>query len=234
MASFEVTSEATVEVASHPPSESTPPWEAVRAAAHWGGPGAWQAAEFRFASPLSPILAAAGAYAEPSFPPERPILDALVDLNLRINRDFTFRSGVTTTKTTVAQVLERREGVCQDFTHLMVSSLRALGLPARYISGYIRTKPPPGKPRRRGADMSHAWFGGWLGPDHGWVDLDPTNGVLSRDEHVVLAWAATSPTSARCCGMLLGGGKHKLEVSVDLEPARWTREEQHKPCSVLA
>ena len=217
---FEVTSEAVVEVrVLEPPlPEETPAWEAVKAAAQWGGPGAWDAAEYRFDSPMAPAIAAAGAYAAPSFTPGRPILQALTDLNTRIYGDFTFRAGVTTVSTPISHVLERREGVCQDFTHLMISALRALGLPARYTSGYIRTRPPPGTERRRGADQSHAWTGGWLGPGHGWVGLDPTNGVVVRDEHVIIALGRDYADISPVRGMILGGGAHTLEVAVDLEP----------------
>lgn len=218
---FEVTSDAlvTVDTPAPPEAAATPPWEAVAAAARRGGPGAWEAAEFRFESPMVPVLDAAGVYAAPSFPPGRPVLEGLVELNGRICRDFTFRAGVTSLSTTVAQVLERREGVCQDFTHLMVSALRALGLPARYTSGYIRTRPPPGKERRRGADVSHAWVGAWLGPEHGWIGLDPTNDLVVGDEHVVLAWGRDYSDISPVRGLLLGGGAHTLRVGVDLESA---------------
>ena len=217
---FEVVSEAVVEVcpAPFPDPDGTMAWEQVRAAAQEGGPGAWRAAEFRFESPRVPTLAAAGDYARPSFPPGRPILDALCDLNERMYQDFTFRAGVTTVSTPIAHVLERREGVCQDFTHLMLSALRCLGLPACYTSGYIRTRPPPGQERRRGADQSHAWVGGWLGPEHGWIGLDPTNGVLVSDEHVVLALGRDFSDISPLRGMILGGGRHVLRVGVDLEP----------------
>jgi len=217
---FEVVSEAVVEVRAqpHPDPADTPAWEEVRDAAQTGGPGAWDAAEFRFESPRVPVLAAARDYAEPSFPPRRPILAALCDLNERMYRDFTFRAGVTTVSTPIADVLERREGVCQDFTHLMLSALRGLGLAARYTSGYIRTRPPAGQARRRGADQSHAWVGGWLGPEHGWVGLDPTNGVLVSDEHVVLAIGRDFSDISPLRGMILGGGRHVLRVGVDLEP----------------
>ena len=146
------------------------------------------------------------------------MLEALLELNARIRREFTFRAGVTTISTPIDRVLERREGVCQDFTHLMLGALRALGLPARYTSGYIRTRPPPGQARRRGADQSHAWVGCWLGPEHGWVDLDPTNGVVVREEHVVLGWGRDFGDVSPLRGVILGGGAHKLTVGVDLEP----------------
>ena len=219
--SFVVTLDAVVEVQPPPVPRAadTPPWEAVSAAAFGGGPCAYAAAEFLFDSPMAPALDAAGAYARESFPPARPVLEGLIDLNDRIGRDFRFRAGVTTVHTTVAQVLEQRAGVCQDFSHLMIAGLRAVGLPARYVSGYIRTKPPPGQERRRGSDQSHAWVACWLGEAHGWVDIDPTNGILIRDEHVVLGWGRDFSDVSPLCGIILGGGKHTLEVSVDLEPA---------------
>lgn len=217
---FEVVSESVVDVRAqpHPDPDATPPWESVRDAALAGGPGAWRAAEFRFESPRVGLLPAARAYAVASFQPGRPIMSALVDLNDRMFRDFKFRAGVTTISTPIAHVLERREGVCQDFTHLMLSGLRGLGLPARYTSGYIRTRPPAGQERRRGADMSHAWVGGWLGSEHGWLGVDPTNGVLVGEEHVVLAVGRDFSDISPLRGMILGGGQHTLRVGVDLEP----------------
>ncbi len=201
-----------------PNAECTPCWEEVSRAAIRGGAAAYEAAEFLFDSPLVPALGAAREYARASFPPGRPVLEALIDLNTRIGRDFAFRSGVTTVHTTVAQVLAQRAGVCQDFSHVMIAGLRSLGLPARYVSGYIQTRPPPGQPRRRGCDQSHAWVACWLGADYGWVDIDPTNGVLIRDEHVVLGWGRDFSDVSPLCGVILGGGKHTLKVSVDLEP----------------
>ena len=125
---------------------------------------------------------------------------------------------MTTISTPVARVLAQRAGVCQDFTHLMIAGLRALGLPARYVSGYLRTKPPPGTVPRRGADQSHAWVGAWLGPGLGWVDLDPTNDLIVRDEHVVLAWGRDYGDISPVRGMILGGGHHTVSVAVDLDP----------------
>ena len=219
--SFVVTLDARVEVRPRgvPPPADTPPWEAVVSAVAAGGAAAYEAAEFLFDSAMAPALAAAGDYARASFPPGRPVLEGVIDLNTRICRDFAFRGGVTTVHTTVAQVLAQRAGVCQDFSHLMIAGLRALGLPARYVSGYIRTKPPPGQARRRGCDQSHAWVGCWLGGAHGWVDVDPTNDVLIGDEHVVLGWGRDFSDVSPLCGVILGGGgKHTLTVSVDLEP----------------
>lgn len=217
---FEVTSEAVVDVAFPPPPEAaaTPPWEQVAEQARTGGPGAWEAAEFTFASPMSGIEAEVRAYAAHSFPPGRPILEALLDFNARFGRDFKFSAEATTISTPITQVLKQRAGVCQDFSHLMIGGLRAMGLPARYVSGYIRTRPPAGQPRRRGADQSHAWVGCWMGREHGWVDIDPTNDIVVRDEHVVLGWGRDYGDVSPVRGIILGGGRHSLDVSVDLEP----------------
>ena len=213
---FEVTAESLVSVdfAPPPPAAETLPWEAVAAEA---AQGCSEATEYLFASGHAPALAAAADYARRSFPPGRPILEALVELNTRIATEFRFQAGVTSTSTRVEEILRLRRGVCQDFTHLMIAALRALGLPARYMSGYIRTRPLPGQERRRGADQSHAWVGAWLGAAHGWVGLDPTNAIIVRDEHVVLAWGRDFADISPLRGVILGGGAHRLTVSVDLE-----------------
>jgi transglutaminase-like putative cysteine protease len=213
---FDVMLEAEVEVAfpQAPDPMATPAWEAVAA-----DPG-WQAMEFLFDSAFAPAHKEAGAYMQVSFPPGRPVLAGLIDLLARFAADFRFRAGVTTISTPVSTVLSTRAGVCQDFAHLMIAGLRAIGLPARYVSGYIRTKPPPGQQRRRGADQSHAWVGVWLGREHGWIDIDPTNNLIVADEHVVLAWGRDYRDISPVRGVILGGGgKHGLTVSVDLEAA---------------
>ena len=215
---FVVTMRAQVEVEFPTPPEESIPWEAVVAAAKAGGALAWEAAEFCFDSPMAAAHAGAGAYLAPSFSPGRPVKDALVEAMGRIRRDFAFKSGVTSVHTPVSKVLALRAGVCQDFSHLMIAGLRCLGLPARYVSGYIRTKPPPGSKPRIGADQSHAWVGAWLGPGAGWIDLDPTNDLVVHDEHVVLAWGRDYGDISPVRGILLGGGKHTVEAGVDLEP----------------
>jgi transglutaminase-like putative cysteine protease len=216
---LEVVLEAVVEVDFAPPprADDTPPWESVRDAA-LRPEGVW-AAEFALPSVYAPADAGAGAYVAESFPPGRPVLAGLLELNGRIKRDFAFKAGVTTISTPVSQVLAGRAGVCQDFSHLMIAGLRALGLPARYCSGYVRTRPPPGQKRRQGADQSHAWVGCWLGPRFGWVDLDPTNDLVVRDEHLLLGWGRDFADVSPVTGILLGGGKQVLEVSVDLVEA---------------
>jgi len=216
-ARFEVVAEALVEVCfpDPPPTAATPPWEAVAEAAA----RVPSAAEFVLPSPLAPLVAAATGYAAASFPAGRPMLAGLLELMGRIRRDFAYRGGVTGPNTQVAEVLEGRSGVCQDFAHVMISGLRGLGLPARYVSGYVRTRPPPGGLARRGADQSHAWVEAWLGPEHGWVGLDPTNDIVVRDEHVVLAWGRDFADVSPLRGVILGGGEHGLWVGVDLEEA---------------
>jgi transglutaminase-like putative cysteine protease len=218
---FQVTGDAVVDVEfpATPEPAGTLPWEAVARLAAEAGPACWQAAEFVFDSRRAPADKGAGAYAADCFPPGRPILAALLELNSRIRRDFAFRAGVTSTSTPIGEVLRRRQGVCQDFTHLMISALRAFGLPARYVSGYIRTRPLRGETRRFGADQSHAWVGAWLGPEHGWVDLDPTNGIVIHDEHVVLGWGRDFGDVTPLRGVILGGGSQSLSVEVDLEEA---------------
>ena len=211
-ATFQVIAEATVEVGfPEPPAPlATPAWEEVARQATT----ARRAAEFVFGSPYAPATSDAHDYAARCFAPGRPVLDVLLELNAAIRRDFAFRAGVTTTNTPIAEVLRRREGVCQDFTHLMVSALRSHGLPARYVSGYVRTRPTLA---RRGADQSHAWVGCWLGPEHGWVDLDPTNGIAVRDEHVILGWGRDFGDVTPLRGVILGGGDQTLSVEVVLQ-----------------
>jgi len=215
---FEVTAEALVEVnfAPPPPPETTLPWDLV---ADQAQRGCDEATEYLHPSAHAPALAEAADFARPCFPPGRPVLAALLHLNERIATEFRFQAGVTSISTPVEEVLRLRRGVCQDFTHLMIAALRSLGLPARYMSGYIRTRPLPGQERRRGADQSHAWVGAWLGERDGWVGLDPTNGIIVRDEHVVIAWGRDFADISPLRGVILGGGAHHLSVSVDLEPA---------------
>lgn len=214
-----LTLQATVEVHAPkpPPPAETPDWREVAAAARTGA--ATEAAEFLFDSPLSVATAEARDYAAQSFPPGMPVLSGLLDLTARIKRDFAFKGGVTTVGTPVREVLRLRAGVCQDFSHVMIAGLRSLGLPARYVSGYIRTYAPPGQKRRLGCDQSHAWVGAWLGTAHGWIDLDPTNNLVVSDEHVVLGWGRDYSDICPVRGVILGGGRHKVSVGVDLLPA---------------
>jgi len=164
-------------------------------------------------------------YANQSFAPKRPILSGLQDLLARFSADFEFDSTATTIYTPVREVFQQRKGVCQDFAHLLIAFLRSQGLSARYVSGYIRTHPPKGQPRLRGADASHAWVSVCCG-DLGWVDIDPTNKCFVSDEHVTVAWGRDYSDVVPVKGVVIGAGSHVLNVSVDVEPDdEVTREE---------
>lgn len=175
-----------------------------------------QATQMRFASPLVPVIETMLDYAAPSFPKERPILEGVSDLMHRIHAEFSYDTGATDLLTPLLQVLNSRRGVCQDFAHVMLACLRSLGLAARYTSGYLRTHPQPGQPRLVGADASHAWVAVWV-PDQGWIDFDPTNDLIAGEEHVTVAFGRDFSDVTPLHGVILGGGQHQLEVSVDVE-----------------
>ncbi|HTW95860.1 MAG TPA: transglutaminase family protein [Tepidisphaeraceae bacterium] len=156
-------------------------------------------------------------YARPSFPPGRQLLESVTELTRRIFTDFKFDSGVTTIGTPVQEILAHRHGVCQDFAHLQIACLRSLGLAARYVSGYLVTHPPPDGERLIGADASHAWVSVFF-PDYGWIDFDPTNGVIPSAEHITIAWARDYDDVSPVRGVVVGGRRHNLSVAVDVEP----------------
>lgn len=158
------------------------------------------------------------AYARESFPARRPLLAAVIDLMHRIHQDFRFDKKATEVATPVQTFFEKRRGVCQDFAHLQIGCLRSLGLPARYVSGYLRTMPPPGRPRLVGADASHAWCSAWC-PVAGWVDFDPTNNCVPSDGHITVAWGRDYSDVSPIYGVLLGGARHELHVEVDVMPS---------------
>jgi transglutaminase-like putative cysteine protease len=196
-----------------------PPWEEVAAALRDDGfPAEWATAEFAYASPLAPDEAAARAYGAESFTPQRPVVAALRELTTRIHRDFAYVPGATTVTTPVGEVMRIRRGVCQDFAHVMIAALRAHGIPARYVSGYIRTVAPPGGAELRGGDASHAWASAWCGPALGWIEFDPTNDLVVGEEHIVLAYGRDFSDVSPLRGVILGGGAHTAEVSVTVKP----------------
>lgn len=168
-------------------------------------------------SPRIPILPELHGYAAASFPAKRPILAALADLSERIHDEFKFDARATTVDTPLVDVLRLRRGVCQDFAHLATGCLRSMGLAARYTSGYLRTTPPPGKPRLVGADASHAWCSCWCGP-LGWIDFDPTNNCFTSDSHVTIAFGRDYGDVCPIQGVFVGGGEHTIGVSVDVAP----------------
>jgi len=175
------------------------------------------AAGFCFPSPYVDVPPNIGELIHDIFTPARPILSAAMALTSRIYTDFNYRGGVTDIWTPVRTVLDKRQGVCQDFAHLQIAALRSLGLPVRYVSGYLLTHPAPGKPRLVGADESHAWLSVWT-PDRGWVDFDPTNNSMPHHEHILLAWGRDYGDVSPIKGFIVGGGAHKLKVSVDVAP----------------
>jgi transglutaminase-like putative cysteine protease len=215
-----ITSISQVEVRSRPvlvPSESLA-WEAVRDAMPADRTSlGLDTYQFCFDSPRIGRAANLAAYAAVSFLPRRPILEAALDLNRRIHADFAFDPHATNVFTPLAEVFEKRRGVCQDLAHVGVGCLRSIGLAARYVSGYLRTVPPPGKPRLVGADVSHAWISLCCGA-LGWVDLDPTNDVLVDTDHITIGWGRDYNDVCPINGMFIGGGQHAMHVSVDVEP----------------
>ena len=157
-------------------------------------------------------------YAASSLQPGRPVLDAAWDLTRRLFRDFTFDNTATDISTPITTVLNRRRGVCQDFSHLALACLRAAKIPARYVSGYVLTRPPPGQAKLKGSDASHAWISVWA-PETGWVDFDPTNGSMPQIEHITIAFGRDYDDVSLISGVLLGGGKHTVSVAVDVSEA---------------
>jgi len=173
--------------------------------------------QFAFDSPFTQSGNGVAHYAESSFPPGRPVLEGAMDLMSRIYTDFKYEGGVTDVYTPVDKVLADKRGVCQDFAHLQISCLRSLGIPARYVSGYLQTIPPEGQERMVGADASHAWLSVWV-PGTGWIDLDPTNDVLPGEQHITVAWGRDYGDVSPINGMVLSGGEHEIEVAVDVVP----------------
>jgi transglutaminase-like putative cysteine protease len=211
-----VRAESQVSVAAREPirPQASPAWEMVRDCLHAATePSLLEAAEFRFESPHIRFSPALARFSSESFAAGRPFLEGVLELNHRIHTGFEFDNSATGISTPVSEVLELRRGVCQDFAHLMTGCLRMLGLPARYVSGYILTTPPPGHVRMVGADASHAWVSVFC-PSVGWVDLDPTNDLVVNDEHITLAWGRDFSDVAPMRGVILGGGEQDLEVHV--------------------
>jgi transglutaminase-like putative cysteine protease len=198
--------------------DASMPWDALAAHIADGNPGPdLQVAAFACASKHTHPDAEIAVYARRSCVPGRPVLRVAWDLITRIYDDFTFDGTATDISTPVAQVLKQRRGVCQDFSHLALACLHALHVPARYVSGYILTSPPPGAPRLAGADASHAWISVWS-PEQGWVDFDPTNGLMPRDEHIAIAFGRDYDDVSPISGILLGGSEHSVSVGVDVLP----------------
>jgi transglutaminase-like putative cysteine protease len=195
----------------------SPSWESVRDTAFAvTSLGPDSPVSYVFASSLVPVLSAVTHYAAASFPPGVGVLVGAVDLMHRIRSEFKYDPKATVISTPLREVFEKRHGVCQDFAHVMIAGLRGLGLPAAYVSGYLRTIPPPGKERLQGADATHAWVSLWCGDELGWIGFDPTNDLLVENDHIILGvgrdFADVSPVD----GIIVGSRKQKLNVAVDV------------------
>lgn len=200
--------------------EATPAWEEMRQRlrAH---PLAddLEAYRYVFASPMIELIPEIATYGQVSFAPGTPVLAGGIDLMRRIYQEFAYDKTASTVETPLTEVWANRRGVCQDFAHLAIACLRSLGLAARYVSGYLETLPPPGKPKLVGADASHAWIALYV-PDMGWIDLDPTNNLLPGESHITLAWGRDYSDVAPVKGVVMGGGHHALDVQVEVKKIR--------------
>ncbi|HVY35417.1 MAG TPA: transglutaminase family protein [Caulobacteraceae bacterium] len=200
------------------PSEA---WESVREQAfETDALGPDGPAAFLYPSVRAPIDPALTDYVRESFAPGRPIVQAAAGLMARMYADFAYDPEATEVDTPAAEAFAARRGVCQDFVHILLSGLRGLGLPAAYVSGYLRTLPPPGKPRLEGADATHAWISLWCGPDRGWIGIDPTNAVFAQNDHIVLAVGRDYADIAPIDGVILAPRGQTLKVEVDVIPAQ--------------
>lgn len=199
-----------------PEPDATPPWESAAGAVKLPyDQETREAAQFAYPAEPVPVSAALREYALQSFTPARAVLAAALELTHRIFQDFAYDPAATTVTTPVAEILEKRAGVCQDFAHLQIGCLRALGLAARYVSGYIAPRHSDTGAANIGAQASHAWLAIYV-PGAGWVDLDPTNDVLPSTEHITIAWGRNYDEVSPIRGVILGGGSQKLEVDVEV------------------
>ena len=214
----EAVSVVTLSASTPPALTLSPPWtEVAELFRDPVSPEVVDQYQFCFDSPLLRTAPDLADYARGSFPAGTPLLVGVANLNQRIFRDFKYDPVATSVATPLEEVWAKRRGVCQDFAHLAIACLRSLGLPARYVSGYLRTHAPPGKERLVGADASHAWFSVYC-PSVGWVDFDPTNNLLTGEEHINVAYGRDYSDVSPVSGIITGGGHHEVRVSVDVEP----------------
>jgi transglutaminase-like putative cysteine protease len=198
--------------------EASAVWEDVRSSFEPPQPvEMFEVVQYTFDTPLTEADRGVVTYARRSFTRGRKLLAAVLDLNERIHADFAFDKKATDTRTTVKEAFELRAGVCQDLAHVGIACVRSMGLAARYVSGYLRTQPPPGRERLIGADASHAWFAVWI-PPFGWIDFDPTNNMLPSNEHITVAWGREYGDVAPIHGIISGGSEHEVDVAVDVIP----------------
>ncbi len=221
-----VTSTSHVQVSERPRFEpsATPPWEQLANELQQASTDETLAAyPFTLPSPGIVLFDGMADYVQASFSPHQPILESVLDLTRRIYEDFEYAPRTTKVNTSTEEVFNKRQGVCQDFAHLQIGCLRALGLAARYVSGYVRTEPPKGQPRLVGADASHAWLSVYCGLA-GWIDFDPTNNVLASTDHITVAWGRDYNDVCPIQGVIVGGGEHRMSVAVDVAPVGKTED----------
>jgi len=224
---LEIRTGSRVELRPPPPFDpaATRAWEdVVRVCREERSAEALEAYELAFDSPFVPTSAELADFARPSFPPGRRLGEGLLELCHRVHSEFRYDPEATTLDTPVHEVLRQRHGVCQDFAHVTIGALRSLGIPARYVSGYLRTRrseaPPPEAPPEKdlvGSEASHAWLSVW-DPEQGWLDIDPTNDLVPGDRHVILAWGRDYEDVSPVKGVTLGGGRQEVEVAVEVVP----------------
>jgi len=216
---IDATSRILVESSPMEPQGRSPAWEAVREAGfNSTAIGPDSPATYLYPTRRTPLVSAITDYARASFAPGRPIIEGAEDLMRRIRTDFAYEKGATSVSTPADEAFAARRGVCQDFANIMICGLRGLGLPAAYVSGYLRTIPPPGRPRLEGADATHAWVRIWCGAERGWIGFDPTNALLIAGDHITLAVGRDYGDVAPIEGVMLASGAQSLKVEVDVVP----------------
>jgi transglutaminase-like putative cysteine protease len=202
-----------------PEASASLPWEHVRARAFENREiGSDGPAAYLYPTHRTPLVSRITDYTRESLAPGRPIIAAVSELMSRVYKDFRYDPGATEVSTPVWQAFDARHGVCQDFAQIMITGLRGLGVPTAYVSGYLRTIPPEGRPRLEGADATHAWISVWCGEDTGWIGFDPTNDILAADDHIVLATGRDYADVAPIDGVILATGAQTLKVEVDVVP----------------
>ena len=195
---------------------ATPGWELVKTLVLEPGEDNFNARQYIFETPITAANDEIAAYAIQSFTAGRPILEAANDLMFRIYTDFEFNPRFTTVATPLTDVIKYRKGVCQDFAHLAIACVRAMGLPVRYVSGYLETLAPPGKAKLTGVDASHAWFAMYV-PQLGWIDFDPTNNIIPGMRHITIGWGRDYTDITPLKGVILSSGQHQMRVLVDVK-----------------
>jgi transglutaminase-like putative cysteine protease len=214
-----LTARVSVDAVVEPAPLTTPAWETVREQAFATSDiGPISPVHFLFPSRMISLDPEISDYTRSSFGAGRPVLDASIELTNRLKSDMTYEIGATTVTTTPPMSFALRRGVCQDFAHIMISGLRGIGLPAAYISGYLRTTPRTGATRLQGVDAMHAWVLVWCGSEAGWIGLDPTNAILASDEHIVLALGRDYTDVAPIDGVIVGSGGQQIDVGVGVTP----------------